>query len=71
MVIWYSFLEASSSVAGLYEGDDHCLQQLQVHPDCHLEAEFYEAPYPETKSTYELTVMFMPYTIRIWPQDKW
>jgi hypothetical protein len=76
--IWHSFLEASS-VGGLDEGDDHCLQQLQVHPDCHLLDEFYEAPYPETKPTYEVIVMCLPLfvtdrclnTIRIWAWGKW
>jgi hypothetical protein len=55
-----NFLEASLSGGDWYEGDGHCLQQLQVHSDCHLVAECYEAPYPEMKPTYELTVMFMP-----------
>jgi hypothetical protein len=40
--------------------DGHRLKELQdeilVHPDCHLVAEFYEAPYPETMRTSELTL---------------
>jgi hypothetical protein len=41
--------------------DAHCLKKLQDeildHPDCHLVAEFYEAPYPETMATSELTFL--------------
>jgi hypothetical protein len=63
----------------LDEGDGHCLQKLQVHPDCRMVVEYYDAPYPETKPTYELTAMFMSLsmtdrclnTIRVWPWDKW
>jgi hypothetical protein len=37
---WCNLLEASSSGEGWYwyEGDGHCLQQLQVHPACRLVA---------------------------------
>jgi hypothetical protein len=40
--------------------DAHCQKpqsEILVHPDCHLVAEFYEAPYPETKVTSELTFL--------------
>jgi hypothetical protein len=47
--------------------DGHCLKELQdeilIHPDCHLMAEFYEAPNPETKPTSELTVTFMTLSV--------
>jgi hypothetical protein len=77
--VCHNFPEASLPVGCMEEGDDHCLQQLQVNPDCHPVAEFCEAPYHDTKATHELTVMFMPFfvtkrcsnTIRIRPWDKW
>jgi hypothetical protein len=40
--------------------DVHCLKELLneilVHPDCHLVAEFYEAPYPEIMATSGLHI---------------
>jgi hypothetical protein len=47
-----------SGMHGVFEGF------FEVSPSLgawirYLVPEFYEAPYPETKSTYELTVMFM------------
>jgi hypothetical protein len=68
--IWQGFFEASPSLGAwmryllaYVKGDSHCLQQLQVHPDCHLVAEFYEAPSPETKPNYKLTAMFMSLSV--------